>query len=87
MARQERLYSAAEAAYATRITVNTLRTKVSKLGIKGTRKGVQIFYTKAQLQDIFDNKPSKTMKGLPAKKAKAKKSVERRIERKVRDKQ
>jgi hypothetical protein len=86
MAKQERLYSATEAAYATRITVNTLRTKVSRLGIKGTRKGVQIFYTKAQLQDIFDNKPSKTMKALPAKKAKAKKSVERRIERKVRAK-
>lgn|GEM_PF-6756019 len=86
MAKHERLYSATEAAYATRLTVNSFRTKVSKLGIKGTKKGVKVFYTKAQLQDIFDNKPSKVVKALPAKKAKAKRSTERRIERKARDK-
>jgi hypothetical protein len=86
MAKQERLYSATEAAYATRLTITTFRSKVSRLGIKGTRKGVNAYYTKAQLQDIFDNKPSKVMKALPARKAKAKKAAERRTARKARDK-
>ena len=85
MAKEERLYNTEEAAYATRLEVNSFRTKVSKLGIKGTKKGVKVFYTKRQLQDIFDNKPSKVVKALPAKKAEAKKSTERRIERKARD--
>ena len=56
------------------------------MGIKGTKEGVKVFYTKAQLQDIYDNKPSKVVKASPAKKAKAKKYTERRIERKARDK-
>ena len=86
MAKEERLYSVKDAAYATRLTINSFRTKVSKLGIKGTKKGTSVFYTKAQLQDIYDNKPSKTMKALPAKKARAKKSTARRIERKERAK-
>jgi hypothetical protein len=86
MAKQERLYSATEGAYATRLTITTFRRKVSRLGIKGTRKGVNAYYTKAQLQDIFDNKPSKVMKALPARKAKAKKAAERRTARKARDK-
>ena len=68
------------------INVGTFRVKVSKLGIKGTKQGVKVFYTKAQLQDIYDNKPSKVVKALPAKKARAKKSTEQRNERKARDK-
>lgn len=86
MAKQERLYSAEEGAFMTRLTINSFRVKVSKLGIKGTKKGVKVFYTKAQLQDIYDNKPSKAVKALPAKKAKAKRSTERRIERKAKGK-
>jgi len=83
---QDRLYSSTESAYATRLTVNSFRAKVSRLGIRGTRKGVNVYYTKAQLQDIFDNKPSRAVKLLPAKRAKAKKSTERRTARKVRAK-
>jgi hypothetical protein len=86
MAKQERLYTSEEGAYMTRLTINSFRVKVSKLGIKGTKKGVKVYYTKAQLQDIYDNKPSKVIKALPAKKAKAKKATERRIERKARGK-
>ena len=82
MAKEERLYSVRDAAYATRLALNSFRTKVSKLGIKGTRRGASVFYTKAQLQDIYDNKPSKAVKSALVKKAKAKKSTARRIERK-----
>lgn len=86
MAKEERLYSSKDAAYATRLTLASFRTKVSNLGIRGTRKGAGVFYTKAQLQDIYDNKPTKTVRTLPLKKARAKKSTERRIERKARAK-
>jgi hypothetical protein len=86
MANQDRQYSSPEGAYATRVSLATFRTKVGKLGIKGTKKGVKVFYTKAQLQDIFDNKPSKVVRALPARKAKAKRSTEPRLERKERAK-
>lgn len=86
MAKQDKLYSAEQAAFMTRLTLSSFRTKVSKLGIKGTKEGVKVFYTKEQLQDIYDNKPSKVAKALPAKRAKAKKATERRLERKARGK-
>jgi len=86
VAKADRLYTSEEGAYMTRLTINSFRVKVSKLGIKGTKEGVKVFYTKAQLQDIYDNKPSKVVKASPAKKAKAIKYTERRIERKARDK-
>lgn len=59
-AKQERLYSAQEAASAMRLTLPSFRTKVSKLGIKGTKQGVKVFYTRKQLEDVH--------KGVPAKK-------------------
>lgn len=58
MAKQERLYSAAEGAYATRLSLSSFRTKVSKLGIKGKRQGQKVFYTKQMLQDIYDGVPA-----------------------------
>ena len=82
----ERLYSAIEGAHMTRLTMSSFRTKVSKLGIKGQRDGTKVFYTRAQLQDIYDGKVSKKVKALPAKKAKAKKATARRAERKAKGK-
>ena len=81
MAKEERLYSAVEGAFMTRTTLSTFRTKVSKLGIKGRRDGTKVFYTKAQLQDVYDGKASMKTKALPAKKSKAKKATARRVER------
>jgi hypothetical protein len=52
MAKEERLYSAKEGAYMTRLALSTFRGKVSKLGIKGTKKGVEVFYTRKQLETI-----------------------------------
>ena len=54
MAKDEQLFDAEKGAYATRLSLSSFRTKVSKLGIKGKRQGRKVFYTKAQLQDIYD---------------------------------
>ena len=86
MAKEERLYNAVEGAFMTRTTLSTFRTKVSNLGIKGRRDGTKVFYTKAQLQDIYDGKASKKVKALPTKRAKAKKATARRTERKAKGK-
>jgi hypothetical protein len=86
MAKQERLYSAVEGAFMTRTTLTTFRTKASKLGIKGRRDGTKVYYTKAQLEDIYNGKASRKVKALPAKKAKAKRSTARRVERKAKGK-
>jgi hypothetical protein len=83
---KERLYSAIEGAHMTRLTMSSFRTKVSKLGIKGRRDGTKVYYTRAQLQDIYDGKVSTKVRALPAKKAKAKKATARRIERKAKGK-
>lgn len=82
----ERLYSAVEGAYMTRLTMSSFRTKVSKLRIKGRRDGTKVYYTRAQIQDIYDGKVSMKVKTLPAKKAKAKKTTARRAERKAKGK-
>jgi hypothetical protein len=82
MAKQERLYSAVEGAFMTRTTLTTFRTKASKLGIKGRRDGTKVYYTRAQLEDIYNGKASRKVKALPAKKTKAKKANARRVERK-----
>jgi len=62
LAKQERLYSTEEGAYATRLALSSFRTKVSKLGIKGQRQGQKVFYTKKQLEDVYDGVPSKKAK-------------------------
>jgi hypothetical protein len=82
----ERLYSAIEGAHMTRLTMSSFRTKVSKLGIKGRRDGTKVYYTRAQLQDIYDGKVSAKVKALPAKKAKAKRATARRGERRAKGK-
>jgi hypothetical protein len=82
----ERLYSAVEGAHMTRTTLSTFRTKVSKLGVKGQRDGTKVYYTRAQLQDIYDGKAAKKVKALPAKKAKAKKATARRAAKRAKGK-
>ncbi len=86
MAKQERLYSAAEGAFMTRTTLATFRTKASKLGIKGRRDGNKVYYSRAQLEDIYNGKASRKVKALPAKNAKAKRATARRVERKAKGK-
>jgi hypothetical protein len=86
MAKQERLYSAVEGALMTRTTPTTFRTKASKLGIKGRRDGTKVYYTRAQLEDIYNGKASRKVKALPEKKAKAKRSTARRVERRAKAK-
>jgi hypothetical protein len=57
----------------TRLTLSSFRTKVSKLGIKGTKQGVKVFYTRRQLEAIYKSSVAK-----PVKKAvKAKKRVKK----------
>lgn len=77
VAKQERLYSSTEGAYAVRVSLATFRTKVSKLGIKGKREGQKVYYTKAQLQDIYDGVSS--AKKPEAKRTKAEKKVARKM--------
>jgi hypothetical protein len=86
MAKQERLYSAAEGALMTRTTLATFRTKARKLGIKGRRDGKEVYYTRAQLEDIYSGKASRKVKALPAKNAKVKRATTRRAERKAKGK-
>jgi hypothetical protein len=86
MAKQERLYTAVEGAFMTRMTLNIFRTKAGKLGIKGRRDGTKVYYTRAQLEDIYYGKASKKVKALPAKKARAKKATARRVARKTKGK-
>ena len=51
-----------------RLTLQSFRTKVSKLGIKETKQGVKVFYTRKQLEDVH--------KGVPAKKTNKRKIKE-----------
>jgi hypothetical protein len=83
MRKQERLFSEAEGAFMTRTTFATFRTKASTLGIKGRRDGNKVYYTRAQLEDIYNGKASRKVRALPAKKTKAKRATARRVERKA----
>jgi hypothetical protein len=67
MPKQEKLYTSQEGAYMTRLTLSSFRTKVSKLGIKGQRQGVKVFYTRKQLENVHS--------GVPKRKSKATKRI------------
>ena len=56
MPKTERLYSAEEAAYMTRLTLSSFRTKVSRLGVKGVRQGNKVFYSRKQVEAIYHGK-------------------------------
>lgn len=77
MAKQERLYTSEEAAYATRLTLFSFRTKVSKLGIKGLKQGLKVFYTRKQLEDVYNGIPSKKGKAARRKAIKGKGAAKR----------
>ena len=75
MAKADRLYSAEQGAFMTRLTLSSFRTKLSKLGIKGKRQGAKVFYSRRQLEDVYGGVSAKKAKTLVAKrtlKAKAK---------------
>jgi hypothetical protein len=82
MAKDERLYSAEEAAFATRLTLPAFKARVAKLGIKAVSKpdnARKDYYTKSQLQEIHDNKAAETaklIKALAITNAKTKKAQE-----------
>jgi hypothetical protein len=79
LAKQERLCSAEEGAYATRLTLSSFRAKVSKLGIKGTRQGQKVFYTHKQLEDIYNGVAAKGKKVAKEVRAKSKKPNKSKI--------
>jgi hypothetical protein len=82
MAEKNRLYSVEEGAYMTRLTMSSFRTRLIKLGIKGQKDGAKTYFTRAQLQDLYDGKASKMLKALLPRRAKAKKANARRFARK-----
>jgi hypothetical protein len=57
---EEKLFTAEQGTFMTRLTLSSFGTKVSRLEIKGQRQGLKVFYTRKQLEDI--------LKGIPAKK-------------------
>jgi hypothetical protein len=61
---QGRLYSTEEAVYAVRLDLPPLRAKVSKLGIRGRRRGQKVFHTKKQLEDVYNSVPCKRAKAV-----------------------
>jgi hypothetical protein len=54
MPTNDKLFTAGEGAYMTRLTLSSFRTKVSMLGIKGRKQGVMVFYTRKQLEDVYN---------------------------------
>jgi hypothetical protein len=54
MPTDEKLFTAEQGAYMTRLTMSSFRTKVSKLGIKGQRQGQKVFYTRKMLEDVYN---------------------------------
>jgi hypothetical protein len=50
----DKLYTAQEGAFMTRLTLSSFRTKVSRLGIKATKQGVKVFYTRKMLEDVYN---------------------------------
>ena len=76
VSKDERLFTAEKGAYMTRMALATFRAKVSTLGIKGTKQGVRVFYTREQLETIYKGKVGKS-----AKVAKAEKRVKKTSKR------
>lgn len=68
VSKEENLFTADQGAYMTRMELSSFRTKVSKLGIKGTKQGVKVFYTRKQLEAIYKGSVAKTEKAVKAKK-------------------
>jgi hypothetical protein len=54
VSKEKELFTAEQGAFMTRLTLSSFRTKVSKLGIKGTKQGVKVFYTRKMLEDVYN---------------------------------
>jgi hypothetical protein len=78
MPKEEKLFTAEQGAFMTRLTLSSFRTKVSRLGIKGTKNGVKVFYTRKQLEAIYKGSVAKPPKAVGAKKKVKKVSKGRR---------
>jgi hypothetical protein len=57
------------------MALSSFRTRVSKLGFKGTKQGVKVLYSRKQLEAIYKGTAAKT--GKTAKVGKAKKSAKK----------
>ena len=68
MSKEEKLFTAEQGAYMTRMVLSSFRTKVSKLRIEGTKQGRNVFYTITQLEAIHKGTFGKTAKATKAKK-------------------
>lgn len=74
----DRLFTAEQGAYMTGLKLSSFRTKVSNLGIKGTKQGHIVFYTQKQLEDVHSGIGVKALVDQKRKKpAEAKKSSKR----------
>jgi len=75
---KEKLYSAQQGAHMTRLTLSSFRSKASRLMIKGQRQGKQVYYTRRQLEDVYQGIPSKLVKAFKAKKTTRANTIKRR---------
>jgi hypothetical protein len=75
---KEKLYSAEQGAHMTRLTLSSFRSKASRLMIKGQKQGRQVFYTRRQLEDVYQSIPSKLVKAFKEKKGARTKSIKQR---------
>jgi hypothetical protein len=69
VSKDERLFTAEQGAYMTRLTLSSFRTKVSKLGVKGSKQGVKVFYSRKQLEAIYSGSLAKDAKTVKTKKS------------------
>lgn len=74
MSKEEKLFTAEQGAFMTRMALSSFRTRVSKLGIKGTKQGVKVFYTRKQLESVYHGVASKPVKAVRVKKVSKKTS-------------
>jgi hypothetical protein len=75
---KEKLYTAEQGAYMTRLTLSSFRSKTNRLMIKGQRQGKQVYYTRRQLENVYQGIPSKLEKASIAKKTARTKTIKRR---------
>jgi hypothetical protein len=74
VSKEEKLFSAEQGAFMTRMALSSFRTKVSKLKIKGTKQGVKVLYTRRQLESVYYGVASKPVKTVRVKKVSKKTS-------------
>jgi hypothetical protein len=68
VSKEEDLFTAEQGAFMTRLTMSSFRTKVSRLGVRGKKQGVKVFYSRKQLEAIYKGSVGKQGKAVKAKK-------------------